>query len=111
MQVHAQDGIWKGFRLLDQFPAVRTNPKALALAERILQIGEQMTKIISGHAGLASKDLIDLLGEYLAHYAVLSTIYKLGETAPYEPGWHQMLYYPRQLNKKIEEGYRELSQC
>src|SRR5262249_52612847 len=47
MQVRAQDGTWKGFRLLDQFPAVRTNPKALALAERLLQIGEQMTKIIS----------------------------------------------------------------
>lgn len=110
MQVCAPDGTGKGFRLLDQFPAVRTNPRAFALAERILQIGEQTTKIISDHAGLASSDLIDLLGEYLAHHAVLSTIYKLNETVPYEPGWHKMLYYPRQLNEKIEEDYRELNQ-
>ena len=110
MHVLAKDGTWKGFRLLDQLPAVRTNPRAFALVERILQIGEQMTKIISDHAGLASKDLIDLLGEYLAHYAILSTIYKRGETVHYEPGWHKMGYYPRRLNGKIEEDYRELTQ-
>lgn len=110
MHVRTQDGAWKGFRLLDQFPAVRTNKKALALAERILQIGEQTTKIISDHAGLASSDLIDLLGEYLAHYAVLSTAYRLGDTAPTEPGGHKILYYPRELNEKIAEGYRELNQ-
>ncbi len=69
-----------------------------------------MTKIISDHAGLASKDLIDLLGAYLAHYAILSTIHKREETVAYEPGWHQKGYYPRELNGKIEEGYRELSQ-
>jgi len=76
MHVRAQDDTWKGFRLLDQFPAVKANQKALVLAERILQIGEQTTKIISDHAGLASQDLIDLLGEYLAHYAVLSAAHK-----------------------------------
>lgn len=109
VHVLARDGTWKGFRLLDQLPAVRTNPRALPLMERILQIGEQMTKIISDHAGLASKELIDLLGEYLAHYAILSTIHKGGETVPYEPGWHKMGYYPRRLNRMIEDGYRELS--
>ncbi|MCI0622789.1 MAG: hypothetical protein L0387_14200 [Acidobacteria bacterium] len=110
MHVLAKDGAWKGFRLLDQLPAIRSNLNTLTLVERILQIGEQMTKIISDHAGLASKDLIELLGEYLAHYALLSTIHKRGETVPYEPGWHKMGYYPRQLNGRIEEGYRELSQ-
>jgi len=108
--VLAKDGSWKGFRLLDQLPAVRTIPKALALVEGILQIGEQMTKIISEHAGLASEDLAGLLGEYLAHYAILSTIHKRGETEPYEPGWHKMGYYPRDLNSKVAAGYHELSQ-
>ncbi|PYP85882.1 MAG: hypothetical protein DMF61_15080 [Blastocatellia bacterium AA13] len=110
MHVKADDGSWKGFRLLDQLPAIRSNLKALTLAERILQIGEQMTKIISDYAGLASADLVDLLGEYLAHYAILSTIHKSGETVPYDPGWHKMGYYPRPLNGKIEEGYREVAQ-
>jgi hypothetical protein len=53
---------------------------------------------------------MDVLGEYMAHYAILSTIYKLGETQPYDPGWHKMGYYPPQLNDKIEEAYREVSQ-
>ncbi len=101
---------WKGFRLLDQLPAVRHNPKAFALAEGVLRIGDQMTEIISKHAGLASENIIDLLGEYLAHYATLSTIYRLGETEPYEPGWHKVRYYPRELNARIEAGYREVSQ-
>jgi len=109
-QVKGKNGDWKGFRLLDQLPAVRSNPKAFALADRILQIGEGMTKIISEHAGLASEDLIDLLGQYMAHYAILSTIHKLAETQPYEPGWHKMGYYPRKLDAKVEAGYRELSQ-
>jgi hypothetical protein len=109
MLVLAKDGTWKGFRLLDQLPAVRTNPKAFALVDGILQIGKRMTAIISTRAGLASEDLIGLLGRYMAHYAILSTIYKNGETEPYEPGWHKMGYFPRELDGEIEKGYRELS--
>lgn len=105
-----EDKKWKGFRLLDQLPAVRSNQKALALAVRILEVGEKTTGIISEHAGLASEDLMDVLGKYLAHYAILSTIYKSDETDPYKPGWHEMGYYTRELNEKIEAGYRELSQ-
>jgi len=109
-QVRDKNGDWKAFRLLDQLPAVRSKPKAFALADRILQIGEEMTKIITKNAGLASEDLIDLLGRYMAHYAIISTIHKLGETQPYEPGWHKMGYFPRELDEKVATGYRELSQ-
>jgi hypothetical protein len=45
-----QRRLMENFRLLDQLPTVRTNPKALALVESILDIGEQMTKIISERA-------------------------------------------------------------
>lgn len=109
-QVKNKDGEWKAFRLLDQLPAVRGNSKAFALADRVLQIGEEMTRIITKHAGLASEDLIDLLGRYMAHYAIISTIHKLGETEPYEPGWHKTGYFPRELDEKVGNGYRELSQ-
>ena len=109
-EVRAKDGTWKGFRLLDQLPAVRGNPYAFALVEGILQTGEKMTRIISEHAGLASEDLNEMLGEYMAHYAALSAIYRLGETEPYEPGWHKTGYYTRDLNGKVEGGYRELTQ-
>ncbi|MCI0604597.1 hypothetical protein L0156_16545 [bacterium] len=107
--VLASYGVWKGFRLLDQLPAVKANPKALPLVVGILEIGDRMTKIISENAGLASKDIIELLGEYMAHYAILSSIHKSPETKPYEPGWHKRGYYPRDLNEKIKQGYREVN--
>jgi hypothetical protein len=108
-QVLAKDGTWQGFRLLDQLPAVRKFPKAMAIATEILRIGDSMTKIISSNAGLASEKLIGMLGQYMAHYAILATVDKLGEIEPYEPGWHQMGYFPRELDKEVEAGYRELS--
>jgi hypothetical protein len=108
--VLAKDGIaWKGFRLLDQMPAVKKNAKALTLATEILCIGGQTTKIISEHAGLASSELIELLGEYLAHYALLSTVYKSIETEPWEPLGQRPGYFSRELSVKIEHEYRELS--
>lgn len=110
MQVLDQDGTWKGFRLLDQFPLVRKNPKALALADTVLEIGKEMTAIISTHAGLASGELLDVLGDYTAHYAVLSAIRKESRTEPYPPGSHVTGYYPRELNPKLIAGYREIAQ-
>jgi hypothetical protein len=110
LHVHVKDGSWKGFRLLDQLPQVRTNHKAFALVKSILEIGKKMTEIISEHAGLASQELAYTLGEYLAHYAILSTVYNSGEIEPYEPGWHKLGYYPRELNDRIRAGYQELGQ-
>ena len=109
VQILDKDGKWKGFRLLDQFPVVRTNPKALALADRVLEIGKQITGIITKHAGLASEDLLDVLGKYLAHYAILSAVRQDDRTEPYPPGSHEIGYYPRELNLKIEAGYREVA--
>jgi hypothetical protein len=101
---------WKPFRLLDKLPAVRTNPKALNLVEQILSIGARMTEIIAKNAGLASVDLLPLLGQYMAHYTILSTMHQKGETEPYPSGWHTMGYYPHELNDKVAQGYRDLNE-
>jgi hypothetical protein len=109
LEVLDKNGDWQGFRLLDQLPAIRSYPKSFALVDGIVKIGAQMTLIISQHAGLASEDLISLLGQYMAHYAILATIFNLREIKPYPPGWHKVGYYPYDLNAKVEEGYRKLS--
>jgi hypothetical protein len=109
LHVLAKDGNWKGFRLLDQMPAVKKNSKAFTLVTEIIGIGEKTTKIISEHAGLASAELIGLLGEYLAHFALLSTVYKGAETEPYEPLVQKTGYFSHELSSKIEGEYRELS--
>jgi hypothetical protein len=110
VQVLDKDGTWKDFRLLDQFPAVRKNPRALALADRVLEIGKEITHTISRHAGLASEDLLDVLGKYMAHYAILSAIRQDDRSEPYPAGSHKIGYYPRELDAKIAVGYREVAQ-
>jgi type II secretory pathway pseudopilin PulG len=110
IQVIAKDGSLKKFRLLDQMSAIRKHVKAFALVKGIVDIGDSATKIISKHAGLASADLMDLLGQYLAHFAILSTVYNGGETEPTEPLAHKLGYFPRDLHGKIAKGYRELSE-
>jgi hypothetical protein len=108
VQVLDNTGQWHGFRLLDQFPVVRQNPNALALADQVLNIGKQITAIITERAGLAAEDLVEVLGKYLAHYAILSAVRNDKRIEPYPPGSHEMGYYPRELNSKIEAGYREV---
>jgi hypothetical protein len=62
---------------------------------------------------ISTKHIVDLLGEYLAHIAVLKQLLKQCQNdrdfAAYQAGWHVMGYYPRSLNAKIEAGYRELT--
>jgi hypothetical protein len=108
-EVLDKNGNWQGFRLLDQFPAVKTNRKALALADANLAIGAKICKIITTRAGYASEALVEMLGQYMAHHAILSTIRNGAETAPFEPGWHKVGYYPFGLDQKIAEAYHELS--
>jgi len=109
-EVRDRNGTWQGFRLLDQFPAIKTNPKALALADANLLIGAKICKIISTRAGYASDALVDMLGQYMAHYAILSTIRNGSETEPFEPGWHKVGYFPFGLDTKIGEAYHELNE-
>lgn len=62
---------------------------------------------------ISTKNIVDLLGEYLAHIAVLKQLLaqcqKKEDLPAYPAGWHVMGYYPRSLNAKIEAGYGELT--
>jgi hypothetical protein len=97
------------FRLLDRLPGLREVRTVWALVDQIVLIGDSMTKIIAEHAGLASERIIDRLGQYLAHYAILSLLYKSSETTPYAPGWHSRGYYPRELDSELAADYHEVS--
>jgi len=97
------------FRLLDRLPGLRQIPTVWALVDQIVSIGDSMTKIIAERAGLASERIIDRLGQYLAHYAILSLLHKSTETNPYVPGWHSRGYYPRELDSELAADYHEVS--
>lgn len=108
-EVMDKKGAWRGFRLLDQFPAIKGNAKALALADANLTIGGKICEVISTRAGYASESLVEMLGQYMAHFAILSSVRSGSEAEPYEPGWHKVGYFPFGLDQKIGEAYHDLS--
>jgi len=75
----------------------------------MLAIGTKICKIITTRAGYASEDLVEMLGQYMAHFAILSTVRNGPETVPFEPGWHKVGYYPFGLDAKIGQAYKEIS--
>jgi len=100
---------WQSFRLVDQLPAVKNNPRALALVDANLALGAQMCEIISKSAGYASEDLLEQLGQYMAHYAILKAIRDGSEKEAFPPGRHKIGAYPFGFDKNIGEKYHALS--
>ncbi len=110
-EVLDQDGTWKGFRLVDQLPAIKSNPRALALADANLKLGKTMAKIIATRAGYATEDSIELLGEYMAHHAILTAIRNGPETEAFEAGRHKIGAFPYGLDDLIGKRYHELNKA
>jgi hypothetical protein len=97
---------WRTFRTLDFMPWLKQNPECRALIDQIMEIGRKKTVIIQKYSGLAAADQnpSPVFGEYLAHYAVLKSIYDSPPAEPYAPG-SQVGYYPRGLDQEVENGY------
>jgi hypothetical protein len=101
-------GKWENFYLLDQLPAIKENARALALVDAMLDIGENICEVISSNAGYAAENLVEMLGKYMAHYAILKTVRNGPETEPFEPGFHKVGYFPYGIDTKIREAYHEV---
>jgi hypothetical protein len=99
----------KGFYLVDQLPAIKGNKSAMQLVDLMLELGKSMCTIITTHAGLASEDLIEMLGEYMAHHAILSAIRSGPETTAFEPGHNKLGAFSRGLDARIEGKLKALS--
>jgi hypothetical protein len=108
-QVKNEKGEAKGFYLVDQLPAIKGNTSAMQLIDLMLDLGKSMCTIITTHAGLASEDLIEMLGEYMAHHAILRAIRSGPETTAFEPGHNKLGAFPRGLDARIEERLKALS--
>lgn len=101
---------WHDWRLLDQMPPLKGNPLYAPLIAEIIRIGEEMTALIAKYSAfsLDESGVSDVYGEYLAHFAILRTIYKDPRTEPYPPGQHKIGYYPRRLNGIVATRYLKL---
>jgi hypothetical protein len=107
--VKNKEGEASGFYLVDQLPAIKGNASAMQLVDLMLDLGKSICTIITTHAGLASEDLIEMLGEYMAHHAILSAIRGGPETTAFEPGHNKLGAFPRGLDARIEERLKALS--
>jgi hypothetical protein len=105
-------GTWYDWRLLDQMPGLKCNPIYKPLIAEIIRIGKEMTALIAkyGAFSLDESGVSNVYGEYLAHFAILQSIYNDPRTEPYPPGHHKIGYYPRQLNRIVEARYLKLQQ-
>jgi hypothetical protein len=109
LQVVNEHGEAKGFYLVDQLPAIKGNASALQLIDLMLELGKSMCTIITTHAGLASEDLIEMLGIYMAHHAILSAIRNGPETTAFEPEHNKRGAFPFGLDDRIELRLKALS--
>lgn len=103
------EGVWGEYRLLDQLPVLKTDPRAMALVDQILEIDAEMVKIIRRHNGLAAVEttISPLYGKFLGHYAVLSLERKGPAGTAYAPKSQEIGYYPRELDALIDDEYNK----
>jgi len=101
------DGCWKTLRMLDFMPILLKDSASKVLIEKILEIGRNIVKIISRQGGLAAtgRDFSPLLGQYLAHFAILEGIYMHPPEDPFPPESQGVGYYPLGLDEEIAAGY------
>lgn len=110
--VIGKNGEREPFRLLYKLPDVYGKGYGIdPLVDEILRIGLQMVKTIKKSVGLVLPDQEDLnrtLSEYLAHYVVMKEI----RDAVKNNGLYNRYtvgYYPRGLNKLVDEGFQRLT--
>jgi|GEM_PF-6055560 len=115
-QILDENGVWKPFRLLEQLPALYAKPRTHIgpLVAEILNIGEQMVKIIRERAGLMlsnQKDLADVFAKYLAHFAFLKECDTAcrDEKTRNQAQHYTTGFYPREINKLVEAGFLQLN--
>jgi SAM-dependent methyltransferase len=95
-----------GFRLLDHIHSLKKDSNVWPLAKRILDIGTQLTNLISQKSGLMQGGIAPTFIEYKAHFEILQAASEQELTSEQKEGWHEFVYYPRMLNREIKEGYK-----
>jgi len=99
----------KNFRLLDHIYTFSNDPtwaEYKPLVDKILEIGEHLTKLITERAGLIEGGITNTFVQYEAHFNILNASAKQQLSGADIDGSHEFGYYPRMLNREIHEGYK-----
>lgn len=98
---------WLDFRWLDQLPSLKKDQRVKPLVDEVMRIGKEMTRIISKYGAFAASEELpsDIYGQYLAHFAIITSVHNDPREEPYKPGEQEYGYYPRELNSVVKAGY------
>lgn len=94
------------FRLLDNIHFLYQNTKLQQPINDILEIGDEMCKLIKEKGGLIEGGITQIFIEYEGHLSILKSAKETDKKDDWEPGWQEFGYYPRMLNREVKEGYK-----
>ena len=100
-----------GFRLLDHTHKILNDSQYGAIrpiVQAILDIGDEISLLISKNAALAEGGLTQTLITYRAHLLMLKMSALQPPSIATASGNAEPAYYPRMLNREIAEGYKEV---
>lgn len=104
-------GAWVRFRTVRDLSSVYNKGYGVEpFFDDVVQVGARMAKLIEDKAGYARSDdreLIRVMGAYLAHYAVLSRLHKRAQTGTeVEPtAGDQQATFPIDIQRLVNEGF------
>ena len=96
------------FMLLDHIYKLNSNPKFQPIIIELLSIGEQLSRLISDKAGYIEGEITKPFIDYQGHIVILRAASKQDLQEISQKGWHQLGYFPREVNKEILDGYNKV---
>ena len=110
------EGKWDRFRTVKHIDEVYGKGYGIeAYFDDVTSIGKQMVELIKEKAGYARSDqdeLVKVMGQYLAHYSVLSRIHdrvKSGGNSDGNTKVDASATFPIELRKLVDEGFSKLN--
>lgn len=113
-EIH-KGGEWVRFRTVRDLGAVYNKGYGVEpFFDDVVSVGARIAKLIEDKAGYArsdAKELIRVMGAYLAHYAVLSRLHKRAQAgADVEPtAGDQKATFPMDIQRLVNEGFDSIN--
>lgn len=110
-----ENGSWRRFRTVRDLGDVYNKGYGVEpYFDDVIRVGKRMVVLIEEKAGYArpdAKNLISVMGMYLAHYAVLSRLHKCAQKGKQVAATHadQEAVFPVEFQKIVDKGYEEIN--
>lgn len=106
MRREQTDFVKEEFKLLDQIAELKADTKFQPIITELINVNDQLTKLISEKAGLIEGEITKPYFDYQGHIAILKAAGEQNLSGDKKDGWHELGYFPREINAEIENGYK-----